>query len=190
MRLRKLLLGISALTALVGPISATHLTLVAGASPLQPCASGALWPTVGRSSGAAGTTYETLLMKNRSSVACTLAGTPATQFGNFVASGGLIVFKSVGPAASKTMISTRRGQTITVKPGATASVTVGIATAADYAPAKCHKALASRVRLVFASGATLYYTLLPATYSMHQVAVCTKLASTTTFGVVLGTRFP
>jgi hypothetical protein len=41
----------------------------------------------------------------------------------------------------------------------------------------------SRVRLIFKSGAELFYTL-------RRTQVCTKLASTTTSGVVLGTRYP
>ena len=63
------------------------------------------------------------------------------------------------------------------------SVTVGVETARNFPPSKCRKAIVSVVRLVFGSGATLYFTP-PRTF------VCTTLASTTTSGVVLGTRYP
>ena len=181
MRLRGLLLSAVTATALVLPATVSHDTSAAGASTIGPCRATALTPTVGRGSAAAGTAYETLLIKNHSSGGCSLSGTPATQFGNFVVSGGLVVFRAVGPAATK-LTFVGRGKTIVVKPGAVASVTVGIETAANYVPSQCRKANAARVRLVFQSGTTLYYTL-------RTNAVCTKLASTTTSGVVLGTRF-
>ena len=181
--LRRLLRGALGAAALAIPVSASQAVPFAGASAVAPCTSVALTPTLGRGSAAAGTAYETLLIKNHSSHACTLSGTPATQFGKFVRSGGLVVFRGVGPAATKITYA-GRGRTIVVKPGALASVTVGIETAATFFPrSKCSAANASRVRLAFRSGATLYYTL-------RTNAVCTKLASTTTSGVVLGTRFP
>ncbi len=183
MRLGKLLLGAMSAIALALPVSASHAVLTSGASTfVLPCHTVALMPMVGRGSAAAGTAYETLLIKNHSSHACTLSGTPTTQFGNFVGSGGLVVFRGVGPAAMK-LTYAGRGKTIVLKPGAVASVNVGIETAANYPRSKCAAANTSRVRLVFPSRATLYYTL-------RATAVCTKLASTLTSGVVLGTRFP
>ncbi len=183
MRLRRLLLGAMTAMALALPVSASQAVLASGASTIVlPCHTVALTPTVGRGSAAAGTAYETLLIKNHSSHACTLSGTPATQFGNFIGSGGLVVFRGVGPAAAK-LTYAGRGKTIVAKPAAVASVTVGIETAANIPSSKCAMANASRVRLVFQSGARLYYTL-------RTNAVCTKIASTLTSGVVLGTRFP
>lgn len=182
MRLRRLLLGAVTAMTLALPVSAVNAVAVAGASSPAWCHSAALTPSVGRGSAAAGTTYETLLMRNHSSHACTLSGTPKTQFGNFIGSGGLVVFKGVGPAATK-LTYADRGKTIVVKPRATASVTVGIETAANLPSSKCDLASISRVRLVFRNGATLYYTL-------RTNEVCTKIATTLTSGVVLGTRFP
>lgn len=188
MRLPRLLLGAMTAMALALPVGASQGALAFGASTPAPCRATALTPTVGRGSAAAGTGYETLLITNHVkgtnplSGSCSLSGTPTTQFGNFVGSGGLVVFRAVGPAATKLTFA-GRGATIVVKPGAVASITVGIETAANYVPSRCHKANASRVRLVFQSGTTLYYTL-------RTNAVCTKLASTTTSGIVLGTRFP
>ncbi len=156
---------------------------VSGASTPTSCRATALTPTVGRGSGATGTTYETLLMKNFSSGSCTLSSTPTTEFGKFVSSTGSVVFfRTIGPAATKISIA-ERGKTIVVRPGAVASVTIGIENAANYQPSQCHKADASRVRLFFRGGTTPYYTL-------ATTALCTKMGSTTTSGVVLGTRYP
>jgi hypothetical protein len=109
---------------------------------------------MGRDGAAGGTTYVTLLITHRTkgtsslTGSCSLSGTPTTQFGNFVGSGGPAVFRAVGPAATKQTIA-GRGATIVVKPGAVASVTVGIATAGNYPSSKCGEANATRVRLVF-----------------------------------------
>lgn len=187
-RLSRTLLGVLVATALGVPVSASLGLAPSGASTLRPCGINSLGATVGRTSGAAGTTHVTLRLENivKGTNAltgwCTLSGTPATHFGNFVGSGGLIVFRAVGPAATKLTFADR-GKTITLKPGDIASVTVGISTAGNYVPSQCHKENVSRVRLVFGNGATFYYTL-------HTTQVCTKLASTTTSGVVLGTRYP
>ena len=170
------------------PVSATLGLAPSGASTLRPCGINSLGFTVGRSSGAAGTEYVTLRLENivkgtnASAGSCTLSGTPTTHFGNFVGSGGVIVFRSVGLAATKVAFA-NRGKIITLKPGEIASVTVGVETAQNFLPSKCHIANVSRVQLVFNTGATVYYTL-------HRTQVCTRLASTTTSGVVLGTRYP
>ena len=180
---RRLVLGAMTAMALAIPVSASRALWRSDASTtVLPCHTVALTATRGRGGAAAGTAYETLLIKNHSPHACTLSGTPATQFGSFVGSGGLIVFRGVGPAATK-LAYAGRGRTIVVRPGAVASVTVGIETAVNYPSAKCARANVSHVRLAFAHGPTLYYTL-------RTNAVCTKIASTLTSGVVLGTRFP
>ena len=183
MRLRRILLGVMTAMTLSIPTSASQGVAMAGASTPAPCRGAALTSTVGRSSAAAGTAYETLLITNHSSHACTLSGAPVTRFGIFVGSGGLVVFRAVGPAAKKLTFADR-GKTIVVKRGAVASVTVGIETADNFPTSTCgHLAKVSHVRLVFQSGVTLYYTL-------RANSVCTKIASTLTSGVVLGTRFP
>jgi hypothetical protein len=170
------------------PVGATLGLASSGASTLRPCGTASLGLTRGRTSGAAGTTYLTLRLENivkgtnGSAGWCTLSGTPATHFGNLVPSGGVVVFRAFGPAATKLTFADR-GKTITLKPGDVASVTVGISTAGNYVPSRCSKANVSLVQLDFDSGATVYFGL-------HRTQVCTKLASTTTSGVVLGTRYP
>lgn len=68
MRLRRLPLGAMVAMALAIPVSASQGVSAAGALPLvSPCHTVALAPSVGRGSAAAGTAYETLLIKNRSS---------------------------------------------------------------------------------------------------------------------------
>jgi Protein of unknown function (DUF4232) len=187
-RLRESLSSVMTPLILALPVGVSQGIPAFASSPSAPCRTSALAPTVGRSGAAAGTSYVTLVITNRvkgttsSSGYCTLSGTPATQFGNVVDSGGHVLFRATGPAAAKLTFA-NRGATIVLKPSAVASVTIGIQTASNYPPATCHQANASRVKLVFRSGATLYFAL-------PKEAVCTKRASTTTSGVVLGTRFP
>jgi hypothetical protein len=166
MRLRRLILSSFVATTLAVPAGQSIVAPMYGASTPATCLATALTATVGRGSGAAGTTYETLLLRNHSSGSCALSGTPATQFGHMVVvanTHGPAIFKAVGPVATKLTMA-GRGKTI-------------------YVPTQCRKATASRVRLVFSNGTRLYYKLAATT-------VCTKLASTTTSGVVLGTRYP
>jgi hypothetical protein len=183
MRLWRTPLGVMVATMLAVPVSASLELASSGAATLAPCSSTALMPSVGRSSAAAGTTYVTLLITshvkgtNASTGRCTLSGTPTTRFGNASAR-----FVGIGPVATKLTLS-GRGKTITLKSGAVASVTVGIETAENFPPSKCHVANVSQVRLIFSGGTTLLYTL-------HRTQVCTKVPSTTTSGVVLGTRYP
>lgn len=191
-RLWRIVLGVTVATTLAVPAGMSLGLASSDASTPSPCSASALAPTVGRGSAAAGTGYETLLITSHvkgtdaSTGWCTLSGTPTTQFGNFVVSGThhhVIEFVGAGPAAMK-LAWADRGKTITLKPGAVASVTVGIETAADIMPqSRCDPVYISRVRLAFKSGATLYFTL-------RRVAVCTKVATTLTSGVVLGTRYP
>ena len=183
-RLSRTLLGALMAMTLGVPASAALALASSAASTPAPCAASALATSLGQSSGAAGTEYVTLRITshvkgtNALTGWCTLSGTPATQFG--VPEG--VVFRSVGPAATKLTFA-GRGKTVVIKPGAVASVTIGIETAQNFAPSKCQTANVSRVRLIFKSGAQLFYTL-------PRTQVCTKLASTTTSGVVLGTRYP
>jgi hypothetical protein len=183
-RLSRTLLGALMAMTLGVPVGATLGLASSGASALAPCGASALATSLGRGSGAAGTEYVTLLITshvkgtNASTGWCTISGTPATQFGVPES----VVFRSVGPAATK-LTFPGRGKTIVLKPGAVASVTIGVETAQNFRPSKCRMVNVSRVRLIFKSGAELFYTL-------RRTQVCTKLASTTTSGVVLGTRYP
>jgi hypothetical protein len=173
-----------------GALESSGVPVTYGASPPSTCRAAALVAKVGRGSAAAGTAYVTLVLISHakgtdvSTGSCTLSGTPATQFGNVLVTGtGVAEFVGLGPAAKRTTFADR-GKTITLKPGAVASVTVGVETTADFAPpSRCHPANVSRVRLIFNNGATFDYAL-------HTTQVCTKLASTSTTGVVLGTRYP
>ena len=186
MRLQRSLLGAVVAMTLAVPVGSS-LGSASGAT-LTSCSVSTLSTSVGRGSAAAGTAYVTLVLKdhdkgtNALTGVCALSGTPVTQFGNFVNSGNrLAEFVGVGPTSTKLTFSDR-GKNITLKPGAVASVTVGIETAGNYEPSTCREANVSRVRLIFNSGATFYFVL-------RRTQVCTKLASTTTSGVVLGTRF-
>ena len=151
------------------------------------CTAGALTTQLGRGSAALGTSYQTLEMVNHSAVACSLSGTPKAQAGLLTHSGSHLSFRPVGPhAQALTFSSVKRGAPIVLRHGTLASVTFGIETAADYVPTQCEPSAINAVRLIFQRGAeqtTLYYGL-------GKSAACTKVASTSIAGVVLGTRFP
>jgi hypothetical protein len=189
-RLWRSLLGVVVAMTLAVPVGASLALASSSAATILPCTASALTPTVGRGGAAGGTAYETLLLTshvkgtNALTGWCTLSGTPTTEFGNDLVRGtGIAEFVAVGPAATKLTIA-GRGKTVTLKPGAVASVTIGIETAVNFEPpSRCHRANVSRVRLVFDHGTTFDYTL-------RRTQVCTKIASTTTSGVVLGTRYP
>jgi len=190
MRLWRSQLDVVVAMTLTVPVGASLALASGSAATLLPCNAAALTPSVGRGGAAGGTAYETLLLTNHvkgtnaSTGWCTLSGTPTTRFGNVLVKGtGIAEFVAVGPAATKLTIA-GRGKTVTLKPGAVASVTVGIETAVNFEPpSRCERANVSRVRLFFNHGVTFDYTL-------RRTQVCTKIASTTTSGVVLGTRYP
>ena len=188
MRIWRIGLGVIAATVLFVPLGATLGSASSDTANLAQCRTAALRPSLGRSSAAAGTAYVTLRISNvvkstnASSGRCTLSGTPATRFGNVTTDAMHTEFHGVGPTSTKLTIA-GRGKTITLNPGALASVTVGIETARNFPPSKCHKANVSTIRLVFQGGATLYY-------SPPRTFVCTSLASTITSSVVHGTNFP
>jgi len=182
-RLRPLLLGATMTMALAIPVSASRGVSASSASRPPFCLASALFSKVGQGGAATGTSYFKLLfIYNKSSGSCTLSGTPTTELGIMTGSRGLVVFKTVGPAAAKLKIA-GRGKAVTVKPGVLASVTIGIETADNYTPSMCKKANVTVARMVFQNGATFYFGL-------PRVLVCTKLASTTTSGVISGLRYP
>jgi len=167
------------------PASGSVGVSASGALTTTTCHAAALTATFGRSSGAAGTTYDTLKIINHSSASCTLSGVPATQLGNRGGSGPIPVFRPVGPAAT-TLTIAGRGRVVVLRPGAVASVTLGISMAGNCVPTQCRSAYARMVRVVFHRGVvstTLYF-------SLQRTAVCTQRASTSISGVVLGTHFP
>jgi hypothetical protein len=166
-------------TALTSP--ATNITTA------SQCSAAELTTKLGRGSASAGIGYETLEMINHSAAACVPSGTPATRPGVFTSNGQTIVFRPVGPAATPTWFTlAKRGGTVVLRHGAIASVTFGMQTASNYVASQCDAAPVDAVRLIFhrgTSSTTLYYKFL-------RDAVCTKLSSTETDGVVHGTRWP
>lgn len=157
-------------------------------SGVRLCSPHQLTTKLGRGGAALGTGYQVFEMINHSTLACALSGVPLTQPGLLTGSARTEVFKSVGPRATTITFSgfPKRGGTVVLRHGTLTSVTFGMETAADFAPGQCLARTVNAVRLVFQSGGKLSSLL----YKIHPDTVCTKLASTQTDGVVLGTRFP
>ncbi len=200
-RRRRLIMGVAILAvvalAIAGLIFGRQTPVprssrLAGASSsttgVRFCSPSALTTRLGRRGGAMGTSYQAFEMINHSTSACALSGVPLTQPGLLTGSAKTEVFKSIGPKATTITFSgfPKRGGTVVLRHGTLTSVTFGMETAADFAPGQCLARTVNAVRLVFQSGRKLSSLL----YKIHPDTVCTKLASTQTDGVVLGTRFP
>lgn len=175
--------GISIMTLFVSLVGAPFAdNAVAGAATPR-CFSSSLTPMIGQSSGAAGTTYITLEIRNHSTSSCTLSGTPTALPGNVPKVGPHWI--SVGPPSSKLTFAGRGGNVI-IRPGKIASVELGISTAGNYSPSTCGPKMVSGVEIIFSPTKSAVYL----TYRLPRQAVCTKLASTSIAGIVLGTHFP
>ncbi len=133
---------------------------------------------VAGSNGAAGTIYWTLAIVNHSKTKCTLAGTPLAQPVRSLSSP-----TAVGPAATRFSL-TGRGGSVSMKPGAVASVVLGVGQSANYPLARCLPQRADAVALTFKHGTTKVRLLV----ALPNTLVCTKLASTRIAGIALGTR--
>lgn len=200
-RRRRLIMGVAILAvvalSIVGIIFGRQTPVprssqLAGASSsttgVRLCLPSALTTRLGRGSGAMGTSYQVFEMINHSTSACALSGVPLTQPGFLSGSAKNEVFKSMGPKATTITFSgfPKRGGTVVLRHGTLASVTFGMETAVNLPSAQCRAGTVNAVRLVFQSGGKLSSLL----YKIPPDTVCTKLASTETDGVVLGTRFP
>jgi hypothetical protein len=160
-----------------GPLVGSRLA--SAATPT--CYSSWLTAKLGRSSGAAGTSYITLEIVNHSASSCSLRGTPVALPGN-VSSGAHWV--SVGPQAVKVTYA-GRGGLVVIRTGRVASVEFGVATAGNYSKNKCGPKAITGVEIIFSAKSPVYLD-----YPLPRQAVCTKLASTSITGIALGTHFP
>lgn len=158
-------------------------TVGAAGAAATTCDASALTLKLGRISGAAGTTWYTLEFVNHSKKSCSLSGTPIARPGFM--SYGMTPWVAVGPRSTTDRFA-GRGGTVVIPPRETASVDLGVGTAANYPKSTCAPRFILGVQLSFASPArpTRFDFTLP------KVAVCTKLASTSITGIALGTHFP
>lgn len=145
------------------------------------CAPAALSVTTGASNGAAGTVYTTLVLRNRSSKACRLSGTPAAQ--PVLRTGTTVT--SAGPLA-KPIAFPSRGGSVVIRPGARASVILGVTEAGNYPKASCRPTDANAVVVTFRHLASRTRV----TFVLPPTRVCSKLASTRISGIALGTKSP
>lgn len=121
------------------------------ASPTQPvaptrtpsgpptCVASALRAGLGSSEGAAGTTYQTVVLTNASSATCSLYGYPGVSFVTGI--GG----SQIGAPASRS--SLRSLLRVTLRPGQSADTEVGVAQAANYPRRTCQPLAASWLRI-------------------------------------------
>jgi hypothetical protein len=147
------------------------------------CDASALTLKLGRTSGAAGTTWYTLEFVNHSKKSCSLSGTPIARPGFMTY--GMTPWEDVGPRSIRDKFA-RRGGTVVIAPVETASVDLGVGTAANYRKSTCAPQSILGVQLTFVTPAR------PARFdfTLPKTAVCTKLASTSITGIALGTHFP
>lgn len=180
--------------ALVVPLGSNVLTgSGAAGTTASPCHSSWLTPKMGRSSGAAGTTWYTLEIVNHSKFSCSLSGIPTARPGFFAYS--MKPWQNVGPRASSATFA-GRGGIVLLLPGKVASVDVGVSTAANYPSTKCAPRTIGGVKVTFLSPAPEALAKITPpppvvlAYFLPKQAVCMKLASTSITGIALGTHFP
>jgi hypothetical protein len=119
------------------PVTLAALASVGTALPLSPAAASSTTPApctgsqlgvhLGRSDGAAGTTYQVVRFRNTSSAACTLDGYP--RFVHLNAAGDRIGFPAK-PAGSH--------QAVTIRPGHVGVAALGIPSYLNFPRARCH----------------------------------------------------
>jgi hypothetical protein len=103
------------------------------------CVSSSLRASLGQRQGAAGTSYVTLLLTNRSPVSCTLDGYPGVSF---VAGAAAHLIGTPAQPDRRT-----GAKTVILAPGATAHVTVAVANYANYDKQACQPARATGYRI-------------------------------------------
>jgi len=117
------------------------------------CASAALRASLGQGQGAAGSTYQPLVLTNTSSLACTLSGFPGVSFVTGDAG------RQVGPAARR---GGAAGTSVRLAPGAAASAQLQRTNTQVYDPASC-KPVGVRGLRVYPPGQTAaLFAALPA----------------------------
>lgn len=179
--------------AFVAPLGGNALISSAGGVTASPCHTSWLTPKMGRSSGAAGTTWYTLEIINHSKFSCSLSGTPVAMPG--FQTYGMVPWENVGPRAG-TAAFAGRGGVVLLLPGRVASIDLGVSTAANYPPTKCVPQTIGGVKVTFAASVPEAVAKIKQpppvilAYFLPKQAVCTKLASTSITGIAMGTHFP
>ncbi|MGH3472800.1 MAG: DUF4232 domain-containing protein [Nocardioidaceae bacterium] len=134
--------GIVTLTMAVGGLVGSTV-LAANAAPtaraqaaVAPCTS--IGARLGGAQGAAGSTYQTLRLRNTSHVTCTLDGYPTVAYVN-------IHKRMIGwPAKPE---ATRHPRTVTLRPGAVAKAVLQIPDPGDFSPVDCLAHNANKIRV-------------------------------------------
>jgi hypothetical protein len=169
-------LGLGLLNAPVATASTratAHVTIPA-CSPTQ------MRVTFGPANGAAGTIYHPVIFTNVSNTVCVINGIPLLQPGvSSTSMAHTSPFAPVGPL-SRNNTTSNLGSLITLRPSMSASATMGVTDTGNYPAQSCaaHTANAVRVRIMS----------IVATISFGPFTTCTRLASTSTLGLTLGTQ--
>ena len=129
----------ASVSATTAPTTGAQVTMPATSARPGRCDSSVLSVSLGQSQGAAGHSNVALLLTNRSSVTCTLAGYPGVSF-------------TAGTDAHKIGTSAERDHRfsaapVTVVPGATVHATVGISNYSNYVQQACLPAQATGFRI-------------------------------------------
>jgi Domain of unknown function (DUF4232) len=144
-------------TAPGGPTSSTAPSATSLAGP-PGCGPTALTATLGRASGAAGSTYYPIEFTNDSATACSLHGYPGVSFVT-------VAGDQVGAAATEAPVHPR--QLVTLDPGDTAHAELQIVDAQNYPSTACSPVAVNRLK-VFPPG------LMSALYLSLTATACTR----------------
>lgn len=138
------------------------------------CGEGDFSYSVGPSEGAAGTNYTPLIYTNTSDRACVFEGLPTAQ-----PIRGTERFNA-SPQSQQNAQGSTNGS-LTLQPGAQASMLFAVATASNYPTEECVPDVADGVKVTFKKtpGFTAYFTV-------PDFEVCTKLSNTFISGIVAG----
>ncbi|HEY5120970.1 MAG TPA: DUF4232 domain-containing protein, partial [Acidimicrobiales bacterium] len=155
----------------------TKWTSLAGPTFPRParCKSSALRVSIGRSSGAAGTVYYPIIFTNVGAAACVVSGAPSVQATTGTLAGVAHIF--VGPRAGVAIMqSSGHGDPVRLDPAHTASATFGVGDWGKYTPSACVAKSAQSLSVGLGAIGNWWVKL--------RISVCTKLTSTTIWGVV------
>ena len=151
--------------------SSQHATTVSSVSfpHPSPCRASAISMSAGWPNGAAGTIYYAIRFRNVGGTACTLHGIPAVQP---MASDG----SAVGPAARPSRTTSHgKGMVLGVNDGVSAWATYAVVETGNFPASACRPANVGSIRVTLPGYAPRDLAL--------QISVCTKVNSTSIWGV-------
>lgn len=155
----------------------TAWTTLAGPTFPRParCQPSALRVSIGRSAGATGTVYYPIIFTNVGAAACVVSGVPAVQPTTGALAGVAHIF--VGPRAGAAAVASRgHGDPVRLDHAKSATATFGVSETGNYTPSTCAAKSAQSLSVGLAKTGNWWVKL--------PISVCSKLTSTTIWGVV------